>query len=106
MESAQEVKLCSNCGKNPRVDQRDKSTNTQCSDCKRESHNRCAMNKAEQDEAKAFHKGVEAMRELIASGFEKYSPIQKWTGPQFATIVRGLKAPQLKDMNLPTAVAS
>ena len=60
------------------------------------------MSKAEQEESKAFHRGVEAMREYIASGFEKYLPSpsgiqQKWTGPQFAHIVRGLKAPTARD---------
>lgn len=64
------------------------------------------MNKAEQDEAKAFHKGVEAMREHIAGGFDRYADNQKWTGPQFARIVRNLKPPTLRDASLPTAVSA
>ncbi len=64
------------------------------------------MSKAEQDEAKAFHKGVEAFREMVATGFDRYSDNQKWTGPQFARIVRNLKAPQPRDASLPAAIAS
>ena len=106
MESTPEPKLCSACGINPRVDQREKATNTQCSECKYEGQKRWAMSKAEQEEARAFHKGVEAMREFIASGFDKYGPNQKWTGPQFAHIVRNLKAPVLREVSLPSPVAS
>jgi hypothetical protein len=64
------------------------------------------MSKAEQDEAKAFQKGVEAMREFIASGFDRYADNQKWTGPQFARIVRNLKPPALRDASLPTATSA
>ena len=105
-EPKPETRLCSACKERPRVDQTDGATNTQCTECKYETQKRWAMSKAEQEEARAFHKGVEAMREFIASAFDKYGTNQKWTGPQFAYIVRKLKAPVLREASLPSPVAS
>ena len=90
----------------PRADQSPNATNRHCRAHRNEAQKRYLMTKSEQDEAKAFHRGVEAMRDHVADGFDKYGPNQKWTGPQFAHIVRGIKAPQLRDSNLPTAAAS
>ncbi len=63
------------------------------------------MSKSEQDEARAFHRGVEAMREHIAVNFDRYGPNQKWSGPQFANIVRRVEAPKMTQP-VPEGVAS
>lgn len=97
MESKPEPKLCSACGVKPRADQRDKSTNTQCSDCKYEGQKRWTMNKAEQEQAQAFQRGVNAMREYFAAAMEKYQRNQMFSGQDVAAIIRRVDGPRFAD---------
>lgn len=106
MESPQKLICTAKDCTEERADQSPNATNRHCRKHRNEAQKNYLMGKAEQEEARAFHKGVEAMREFIASGFDKYGPNQKWTGPQFAHIIRNLKAPVLREVSLPSPVAS
>ena len=83
------VKDCSE----ERADQSPEATNRHCRAHRNEATKKYLMSKSEQEYAKAWRAGVEAMREFIAAGFDKYGTNQKWTGPQFASIIRGLQSP-------------
>lgn len=94
-----EPKLCSACGKNPRVDQREKSTNTQCSDCKYDAQKRWTMAKTNQQRNEAMVEGVELMRNYLAKQFDNYK-IQSFSGPEIASIIRRCAAPKLPEAAL------
>ena len=107
MDTKPETKLCSACGQKPRADQREKSTNTQCSDCKYEAQKRWTMNKSGQEQAQAFHRGVEAMAEHVAKAFDVYKArdsggnlIQRFGGPEIADIVRRCERPKFTESAL------
>lgn len=53
------------------------------------------MSKAEQEEAKAFHKGVEAMREYLAMNMEKHGKARSFSGEDIAVIIRRVAPPTL-----------
>jgi|SRR5665213_3570721 len=93
MEKPTEVKLCSACGKNPRVDQRDKSTNTQCSECKYDVQKKWTANKANQDQAQAFAAGVAATKIFVAGQFEKAIRGASINGFEAARLVLACKGP-------------
>ena len=95
MATTETVKLCSACGKNPRVDQREKSTNTQCSECKYEAQKRWTMNKANQDQAQAWAAGVAAAKSFLADQFENAIRGASITGHEAARLVRVCKGPLL-----------
>ena len=88
-----ETKLCSSCGINPRVDQRDKSTNTQCSDCKYESQKKWAASKAQQEQAQSFAAGVSAAKELLMNQFRSRVGNAVITGFQAASLIGDCKGP-------------
>lgn len=90
-------KLCSACGVKPRSDQRDKSTNTQCSDCKYETQKKWTAGKSEQEQAQAFQRGVNAMREYFAANMEQYKRNQAFSGPEVAAIIRRVEGPRFGD---------
>ena len=92
--------------KEERADQSPDATNRHCRTHRNEATKKYLMSKAEQEEAKAFHKGVEAMREHIANGFDRPGESQKWTGGQIARIVRNVKPPALRDAILPTVTSA
>lgn len=96
METTQTLKLCSACGKNQRVDQAEKSTNTQCSKCKYDAQKRWTMAKANQQRNEALVEGVELMREYLAKQFDNYK-IQSFSGPEIASIIRRCAAPKLPE---------
>jgi hypothetical protein len=106
MEAATQL-LCTmkDCAE-PRADQDPDATNRHCRKHRNEATKRYLMSKAEQEEAKAFHKGVEAMRDHIAANFENYGNYQRWSGAEFAAIVRKVDGPKFRDASLPAAVAS
>ena len=95
MEKPPEVKLCSACGKNPRVDQKEKSTNTQCSECKYEAQKKWTMNKANQDQAQAFAAGVTATKAYVATEFEQKIRGASINGFEAARLVRVCNGPFL-----------
>lgn len=55
------------------------------------------MNKAEQEQAKVFQQGVNAMREYFATEMGKYGKHQAFSGPDIAVIIRRVKGPQFAD---------
>lgn len=68
------------------------------------------MNKLEQEQAQAFHKGVEAMAKHLADQFGKYSGrdsrgdyIQRFGGPEIADIIRRCQRPAVSGITGPTA---
>lgn len=93
METAKEQKLCSACGINPRTDQRDKSTNTQCSECKYEAQKKWTLNKASQEQAQAFAAGVIAAKTFIASEFDNAIRGAQISGHEAARLVRVCRGP-------------
>ena len=95
MEKPTEMKLCSACGKNPRTDQRDKSTNTQCSECKYEAQKKWTLNKANQDQSQAFAAGVAAAKAFVASEFEGKIRGASLNGFEAARLVRACNGPSL-----------
>ena len=98
-------KICTACKIKPRADQRDKSTNTPCSDCKYEAQKRWTMNKAEQEQAQAFQKGVNAMREYFAMNMERYRRNQMFSGPDVAAIIRRVDGPKFADASISTVAS-
>jgi hypothetical protein len=100
-----EKKLCSACGKNPRADQRDKSTNTQCSECKYETQKRWTMAKTNQQRNEAMVEGIELMREFLAKQFDNYK-IQHFSGPEIAAIIRRCASPKLPEPAIASEIPS
>ena len=88
-----------------RADQSPDATNRHCRVHRNEATKRYLMSKAEQDEAKAFHKGVQAMRDYFAANMEAYK-LQRFSGPEIAAIVRRVEGPKFRDASLPAAIAS
>lgn len=48
-------------------------------------------------ERKGFSAGVAAMRDYLATQYDKYGPIQAFTGPSIAKTIRTVPGPALED---------
>ena len=97
METTAEVKagtkLCSSCGTKPRVDQKEKSTNTLCSECKYEAHKNWQARKTEQEQSQSFAAGVKAAKDLIAGEFRSKVGNAMITGWQAASLIGECRGP-------------
>lgn len=71
--TAEDLKLCSKCGKNPRADQ--SGTNPWCKDCRADYQAAYAAGKAERIKDTGFSKGVEAMRHALLDAAMKRNPL-------------------------------
>lgn len=100
-----ETKLCSACGKNPRADQREKTTNTQCSECKYEAQKRWTVSKANQQRNEAMVEGIELMRKYLSGQFDVYK-IQRFSGPEISDIIKRCAPPKLPEPLLASEAAS
>ena len=63
------------------------------------------MNKAEQEQAQAFQKGVNAMREYFAMNMERYRRNQMFSGPDVAAIIRRVDGPKFADASISTVAS-
>lgn len=71
------------------------------------------MSKENQRYAKAWHEGVSAMVEHLATNFAKYTAkdgrgvlVQRFSGPEIAGIIRGCERPECPQLALPSEAAS
>lgn len=93
-ETAEAVKLCSKCGKNPRADQ--EGTNPWCKECRADYQAAYAAGKAERIKDTGFSKGAEAMRQAMLAEAVKRNPVGMVQAGEVARWIANFPAPSAK----------
>ena len=94
MPTTQTAKICSKCNERPRYDE--SGSNPWCKECRAAYQKEYVAGLHKQNAQQSFARGVKAMREFVASEFDRLG-LGQFNGMEAAEYIRGATAPKFED---------